>query len=521
MICATSCMRKFQKIDFENIYTLVLTCFFLGVMCALGHAPFHWIPLFGFGIIGFLWLLPYAQTPRKAFATGYAFGMGYYCVGLYWIGIAPGEVGLWYVVPFGIVGPPLLLSTGIGFVAASLQRLCHNPLTRALGLTIGWCSWEWIMGHAIFGGFPWNMAGYIWTLPALQITSVIGIYGLSFLTLFSFSLFSTKRKSLCFLALTLLAGNWIWGELRLKTYQGLPAEAFNIRLVQPSIPQNKKWSYDDLHDNLVRQILLSQIAGEKPLNAIIWSESAIPFFVEQQHILRTTLQKAVPPGGVLIFGAPRLDPSNDALHVSLFVINEHVDILNVYDKTHLVPFGEYVPLKKILPITKLTHGSRDFTPGSQIRTIRSPQFPPFSPLICFEAIFPSEVVDSRARPQWLLNITNDAWFGHSTGPYQHLQNVRVRAIEEGLPLVRSANNGISGVIDPVGRILYQLQLDEVGYIDFHLPSPIATTLYGTYHDLFFWALMSALSLWLVLMLAHCNLKIRREKTVCAQDPLAT
>jgi apolipoprotein N-acyltransferase len=255
-----------------------------------------------------------------------------------------------------------------------------------------------------------------------------------------------------------------------------------------------------MYENLARHIELSQLAGEKPLHAIIWPESSVPFFIGQQPLFQSLLQESVPPQGLLIFGAPRLDPQRDVLHPSLFVLNAQASIVGTYDKAHLVPFGEYVPLKALLPIQKLTHGSRDYTPGSGLQTLTAAPLPPFSPLICFEAIFPGAVTKAGPAPQWLLNITNDAWYGQSSGPHQHLQNVRVRAIEEGLPLVRSANNGISAVIDPMGRILYQLPTDVVGYIDFQLPRALpSVTPYTKYRDLFFWLFIGLVASWLLLL----------------------
>ncbi|MEI8296285.1 MAG: apolipoprotein N-acyltransferase, partial [Alphaproteobacteria bacterium] len=323
-------------------------------------------------------------------------------------------------------------------------------------------------------------------------------YGLSFLTVFCFALISTKIKPLLLLSATILCGLWFYGQNRLQNYPETLMHPINIRLVQPCIEQQGIWTPETRYDNLARHIELSQLAGERPLHAVIWPESSVPFFIGQQPLFQSLLQESVPPHGLLIVGGPRLDTQSNVLHASLFAINTQGSIVGTYDKAHLVPFGEYVPLKALLPFNKLSHGSRDYTPGTGIQTLNVAPLPPFSPLICFEAIFPSAVTLAGQPPQWLLNITNDAWYGLSSGPSQHLQNVRVRAIEEGLPLVRSANNGISAVIDPMGRILYQLSTDVVGYIDFQLPRALAsTTIYAKYRDMFFWLFVCLIAAWLL------------------------
>jgi apolipoprotein N-acyltransferase len=202
----------------------------------------------------------------------------------------------------------------------------------------------------------------------------------------------------------------------------------------------------------------------------------------------------VPPGGVLITGAPRTDPAPlEARHVwnSLAVIDRAGTLVGTYDKFHLVPFGEYVPLRGVLPIDKITPGNVDFSAGPGPQTLVLPGLPAVGPLICYEVIFPAAVVDAAHRPAWLLNLTNDAWYGRSSGPYQHFAIARTRAVEEGLPLVRSANNGISGVVDPYGRVTAQLGLDAVGVLDAALPKPIEPTLYARFGDLLYAAMLGA------------------------------
>jgi len=196
-----------------------------------------------------------------------------------------------------------------------------------------------------------------------------------------------------------------------------------------------------------------------------------------------------------LVGTVRTDPAPEQpRHVwnSLEAIDGNGRIVATYDKAHLVPFGEYVPLRSVLPINKITPGTTDFSAGDGRRTIAIPGVPPFSPLICYEAIFPGAVANEQERPQWLLNITNDAWYGYTSGPFQHLATARVRAIEEGLPLVRDGNNGISAVFDAYGREMQRRDLDAIGVLDAPLPRPLPPTLYSRIADAGFGALLAAL-----------------------------
>ncbi|MBF0394337.1 MAG: apolipoprotein N-acyltransferase, partial [Alphaproteobacteria bacterium] len=208
---------------------------------------------------------------------------------------------------------------------------------------------------------------------------------------------------------------------------------------------------------------------------------------------------AVPPGGLLLTGAPRATPPGEPFRVwnSLVVIDERAGVAGIYDKVHLVPFGEYVPLRGVLPIAKLTHGSTDFSSGGALATLDLPGLPPVGPLICYEAIFPGRVTAADRRPAWLLNVTNDGWFGISAGPHQHLASARLRAIEEGLPMVRAANTGISAVADGHGRVVATLGLGERGVLDAPLPNDLSPTPYARLGDtvpLSVAALLAALSL---------------------------
>jgi apolipoprotein N-acyltransferase len=278
----------------------------------------------------------------------------------------------------------------------------------------------------------------------------------------------------------------VFGALRLAGAAPGMVPDVRLRIVQPSIPQTLKWDPDAAQGNFRRHLALSAMPSTPPVTAVIWPEAAVPYILNRDPVARDWISSVVPPGGLLITGGPRAEPQPPApftqIWNSLYAIDGKGGIVATYDKAHLVPFGEYVPLRGILPIAKITPGMMDFSAGPGPRTLDLPHLPPVSTMICYEGIFPHQVVDEAHRPDWMLNVTNDAWYGFSSGPFQHFAITRTRAVEEGLPLVRAANNGISAVIDPYGRIVSRLGLDDVGVVDAPLPKPLAATFYARWGD---------------------------------------
>lgn len=450
-----------------------ITVLFLGSLGAFAFAPFNFyvilIPIFS----GLLLLLQRTISAKQAFFLGWAFGFSYFTSGVFWVSVSFSKVGLAYLMPLVVVGFSLLLGIFPALACALTALWQRNPLQQVFLFSGIWSLTEWLRGH-ILTGFPWNLVGYAWDLPMLQVCAWIGIYGLSFLTIFLATVWISKSRALISISVLAALTLWIVGSYRAEQGRFLGDTGINMRLVQPSIQQEQKWSAEHLNRNVNLHIALSGLEAEKPLKAIIWPEAAIPYFFENHRGLFDAVRGAIPEDALLITGAPRQEKAPDEKlpkHIwnSLFVLNSTGTILGIYDKAHLVPFGEYVPLRQFLPVEKLTPGTIDYSSGDNIKTLNIEGIPPFSPLICYEAIFPGKVIDPTLKPKWLLNLTNDAWYGHTHGPYQHLSIVRVRAIEEGLPLVRAANNGISAVIDAYGKILYQLDLDAIGFMDFALP----------------------------------------------------
>ncbi|HEY6335228.1 MAG TPA: apolipoprotein N-acyltransferase [Alphaproteobacteria bacterium] len=472
-------------------YTLA---FFLGVFAAFALPPFYATPLIIPAFTGLLWLFDGVETLRAAVALGWWFGFGFFLTGLYWVGIAMtvdlAQFG--WMIPFATGGLSAGMAIYPGLALVSLRLSRAKGLGRVLALALAWTVFEWIRGHALTG-FPWNLIGYTWTVAdaPIQFASVVGIYGLSLVTVLVAALpaaaggpGAVRRPMLAiFAAILVVAALWGGGAARLAGTTTATVSGVVLRLVQPNIEQQDKWQPQRVRDNLLATMRLSAGSGHERITDIIWPESSVgPFFLDEDPQLRNALASLVPKGGLLLTGTLRRAPRDDGpgpggsvfrYFNSLQALDQDGRVVASYDKFHLVPFGEYIPLRGVLPVETIVPGRGDFSAGPGPRTLTLPHLPPVSPLICYEAIFPGRVVEPDHRPDWLLNVTNDAWFGDSGGPYQHFESARMRAVEEGLPLVRAANTGISGVVDPYGRVMARLGLGKAGVVDSPLPQAIA------------------------------------------------
>jgi apolipoprotein N-acyltransferase len=485
-----------------------LIAFVAGAASTLALAPFHAWPVMFLTFPVLVWLIDGTRTARlrrvlSAAAVGWWFGFGYFLVGLYWIGIAflvDAKTFAW-LIPFAVMGLPagLAVLTAMG---TALAALVWTPgATRVLSLAAALTIAEWLRGHAL-SGFPWNAFGYALTSPLAlaQGASLVGLWGLTFLAVAAFAspavladtAAATRRPWLPLaLAVSALAGLALYGTVRLADTPTSFVEGVRLRIMQPNLPQDTKFKYSAKQQVMSHYLTLSDRAtgpnnrGVRDVTHLIWPESAFPFLLTREPDAMAQIADLLPPGTVLITGAARAEPAADAdrpLHAynSIYVIDHDGSILDVYDKVHLVPFGEYLPFQRLLEglgLRQLTKVQGGFQPGSRRRLLAVPRLPPGVPLICYEIIFPGQAVPAGERPAWLLNVTNDGWFGNSTGPHQHFQQARVRAIEEGLPLVRAANTGISAVVDPVGRIVASLPLGAEAVLDSPLPQRLQGTLY--------------------------------------------
>lgn len=426
---------------------------------------------------------------KGAFGRAWLFGLGHFSAGLYWIACAllVDPVRFGWMIPFAIGGLSAFLALYIG-LAAALARLVRAGWPRLLVFAAAWTAGEWLRG-ILFTGFPWNPLGSAWAAidPVLQIVSVTGAFGLSLLTFVAAAapglFFRSRREGAVatILGLVLFAVIGIWGQGRIPAGAQPVQPGIRLRLVQASIPQTLKWLPSMRVDHFRRQAALTRSPADVAPTHVIWPETAAPSYLDEDENARKAVASLAPPGGLMLVGVVRGTPQDvepARIWNSLQAVNAQGGIVGQYDKAHLVPFGEYVPLPKWLPLAKITVGSTDLTPGPGPQTLQLPGLPPVGPLICYEAIFPGAIVDEAHRPDWMLNVTNDGWYGNSSGPYQHFAAARMRAIEEGLPLVRNANNGISAVVDPYGRVIASLGLNAVGVVDAPLPVPAEPTIFA-------------------------------------------
>ena len=474
--------------------------FCLGALAALAMAPIYLLFFLVPAFCGLLWLVFGAAGPRGAFFAAWWFGLGHFSVGLYWIANAllTDAARFGWMIPFAIFGLSAILAVFSGLAGLLARRLIGGSggLARVLVFAASWTLFEWLRGW-VLTGFPWNLTGSALALSdaLMQGASVAGIYGLSLLAVIIAAMPATLSKSPdwggglkpTIGAAVLLALVWVGGSARLSGAAALGEDGVpdvRLRLVQPNIEQMNKWKTELKIANLKEQIAMSAAPGPGAAPThVIWSETAATYFLSSDLAVRKAIAEAVPKGGLILTGAPRSTPTRETpfrIWNSLYALDAAGDIVGTYDKHHLVPFGEYMPFRGIIGLEKLTAGSTDFTPGPGRQTLRLAGLPAVSPLICYEVIFPGNVVDGTDRPQWVLNVTNDAWYGISTGPYQHFDAARFRALEEGLPLVRVANTGVSGVIDGYGRVVSRLDLGSKGTLDSNLPKALPATLYSRY-----------------------------------------
>ena len=492
----------------------VAIAFAAGAISTLGLPPFDlwFVPFLTFPLA--VWLIDGAVAGRHsgipaAAMTGWWFGFGYFLAGLYWVGYAflvDADTFGW-LLPFAVLLLPagLALFTAAGFALA--RALWTRGAMRILALAVALTIVEWLRGH-ILTGFPWNTYGYTLTgsLWLAQTASLIGIWGLTFVAVAAFASpavltdapAETRRRWLPLAAaVAVLAVMGGYGAFRLSATQTTFVDGVRLRIMQPNLQQDEKFNYASRQSTMQRYLALSdrstgpQSSGVRDVTHLIWPESAFPFFLTREPEAMAQIADLLPQGTVLITGgirAPDLSPTARITRAynSVYVIDHDGSVLSAYDKIHLVPFGEYLPFQDLLEqlgLQQLTKMRGGFIPGDRRRDVTAPGAPPFAPLVCYEAIFPGEVVPRGDRPGWMLNLTNDAWFGNSPGPYQHFQQARVRTIEEGLPLVRAANTGISAVVDPVGRVVRSLPLGVEGVLDAPLPVALGPTVYGRIGDL--------------------------------------
>ena len=483
-----------------------LFAFAAGALSALSFAPYGFFPLLLLGFAVVVLLIDGAQSRlhpiRSAAFAGWTFGFGQFLVGLYWIAYAffvDASDHLWQM-PFIMTLLPGGLALLMALASGVAARFWHAGWPRVFLFAGCYGAAEWVRGW-LFTGFPWNLPAYGWgaVLGVLQINALIGAYGLSLLTvLFGASLtllFDRSRNWVLPSVTTLLfVLIWVGGEFRLASSPVAYVPGVHLRLVQPNVPQKEKYLPSKREDHWRDLIELSLARnGPTPTN-IIWPEAAPPFLLGRDGAALDDIAILTGTDRVLMTGAVRVETAPDAppkFFNSFYIFAHGGQLIATYDKFHLVPFGEYVPaFLQRLGLNNVINMPGSFGSGDGPHTIAVPGAPPVGPLICYEILFPGEVT-AADRPQWLVNVTDDSWFGppSSSGPPQHLLIARVRAIEEGLPVARDANTGISAVIDPMGRFLGTLASNRKGILDSGLPQALPETLFARFGETGFFLLL--------------------------------
>jgi apolipoprotein N-acyltransferase len=495
--------------------------FVAGAVSVLAVAPYHYWPVMLATFPVLIWLLDgcFSSPDRSwrvsraelmaAAQTGWAFGFGYFLAGLYWIGFAflvEADIFAW-LLPIAVTLMPAGLALFFAAAAVIAGPMWRPGTARLIGFAIALGLTEWLRGQ-VFTGFPWNVPGYALTGSdaMMQWASVFGVNGL---TLFAVLIFSSpavlwaveemrsstrgERFGTPILMALLLAGGTAWGYWRLQSNEIQFVDGVNLRLVQPNIPQEEKWKQEN-RAAIFQQLMSVSRKGASSgkidgVTHLIWPESALPFLLEETPEALDAISAMMPSGSVFITGAARA--KRDGINTggqtkslkifnSLFVLDNMSQLLSYYDKVHLVPFGEYLPFQDFMESIGLEQLARlrgGFASGSGSRLTVAPNIPPFIALICYEIIFPGAIRERGPTPGWMLNLTNDAWFGNSAGPRQHFHHARIRAVEEGLPLVRVANNGITAIVGPYGRIDSRLPRNSAVALDSGLPRAVAKTIF--------------------------------------------
>lgn len=482
-----------------------LLAFVAGAIAVLGQAPYDFFAACFVSFPILVWLLDgaVADAPSgfvrrlwPAFVTGWWFGFGYFLAGLWWIGgalLVEADSYAW-ALPFAAIGIPLILSFFYGFAAVIARLLWSDGIGRLFSFAFAFGLTEWLRTF-LFTGFPWNPLGFA-AMPVpllMQSVSVVGVAGMNVLAVFVFSvpaLLADRRNLKLGLALACIfaAAHVGYGYFRLTRPAPATERSINVRIVQPNIDLSEKWD-TSVRDRVFATLLeLSREApktGAKKPDLILWPETSVPFLFNERPDALVAIGDALEDGQILMAGAVREEGGTAAgedvrYYNSVVSINDKGEIVDAIDKVHLVPFGEYIPFADVMArigLTQLVAGPMNFAAGASRHPLALPGGVTASAFVCYEIIFPRLTAVDATSTQIIVNVTNDAWFGDTPGPYQHFRQSQIRAVENGLPVLRAANTGISGIVDPSGRVVDALAMNVRGIIDLSVPvaAPTATT----------------------------------------------
>lgn len=499
----------------NSIFAKSFAALLCGALLAFSQAPHNfWLLIFPCFSLFYI-IYSSVEKKRAAFFVSFLFALGYFVAGLNWIGnalLVEGNDFKW-VWPLAVIALPM----GLALIYAALLTFTHaltnrRTLNGFFAFTIALVLAEFIRGYA-FTGFPWNLFGYTWIdLPIAQLASIVGPFGLTWLTIFwgsVFGLFVLNKKHAISTALSsflIFALAYGFGHYTLSNSPTEFDETVRFSVVQPNIEQVDKWNPEKRTENFLKHIVLSTFDQKAEKNIIVWPETSVPpsflnsLGAQEKFNEITDKNTYLLTGGLSItpeIGSKKLD-----YHNGLFLVQGKKEPVKLYSKSHLVPFGEYIPFQKFIPLQPVTNFV-GMQRGDGTQTIKLKDGPSFSPQICYEIIFPSAMTHPQdMRPDYILTITNDAWYGDSAGPKQHFTQARFRAIEQGLPVIRSANTGVSGVIDPMGRVIEMRDVmtgeTDGTTINTSLPLKTPPTLYNKFGNALFLIFIILSTGWVVL-----------------------
>ncbi len=513
----------------------VLLLVVFGAIASLSMPPLLFLPALFISLPVWVWALDGAEHRSgirglfgPAFIIGFSFGLGYFLGAIHWVGAAFFVDGGWLLIlmPFLVLTLAAILAIFWGFASVLAHYFWSDSFLRVFALAFSLSLFEFLRGH-LFTGFPFDLLGYALSAndEMAQLASVVGIYGLTGVAALLGAMlalvwpkddrFLSVRLIPIFIIIVALVGQFAYGKYRLESVNIVERLDIKLRLVQPNIKQAQKWqtgSAQYIMDRLMDLSVSKNSQNNSSINSItylIWPEAAIPFYLSDRPEYIVKISNMLPIGKFLITGAPRKETLGEQYqntgsnilfksYNSILMFDSSGEIISTYDKTHLVPFGEYLPFENLLNslgIKQFVFGNEGWNAGSSRRLMgvfgnnNSAGAASFLPLICYEAIFSANLGKEIAGADFILNLTNDGWFDGSIGPSQHFHHVKIRSIEEGKSLVRVANSGISALIDPLGRVQAKLNNGEVGILDVSPPLPIEKTIFTKYRNIPFFIIL--------------------------------
>ena len=501
-----------------SAHTLV---FFLGCLSSFSLPPYNLIFINFFSYSLFLYLIIYFKennlSKKNFFLIGFVFGYGYFISSLYWISHSLSfDPQLYFLKPFAIFGIPILLSIFYGLSILLIHSFIKKNYLFLLIFSISLASFEYFRGF-VFYKFPWNLIVYSLSssLESIQILKFIGTYSLNFLCIFIFSIYFLCFQSFHikkFLLITLInlfiiSSNFILGSFLIHNSQTHTIDEFKIRVIQPNVNILDTLGYSNENKNILRLLSLSKVQKNQKY-LIVWPEGMLQETkISEFSIYKKYFNHNFSVNNFVIIGGINsvLNAKKPNYFNSMALVDHDAKILNVYNKITLVPFGEFIPFENLLSrfkLKKITFGYSSFSSGTvreEIKLFNNT----FLPLICYEVIFSGDLNPSKKKYDFIINISEDGWFGNSIGPYQHLNQIVFRAVEEGKPIVRSANKGVSAFISPNGQVLKSIDLNSSGFFDLNLTILTKPTLFSQYGNLIFYFII-LLSVIVVLFIKKLN-----------------